>query len=104
MSEKHPDYEEVVISEDKEQTAEPPMYKVLLHNDDFTTKAFVVNVLVSVFNKSQNDANQLMWRIHRTGIGVCGIYPFEIAETKVALVSHLAREHEFPLRATLEAE
>lgn len=80
----------------------PPLYKVLLHNDDYTTMEFVVFVLQSVFNHSEAEATQIMLHVHRQGIGVAGVYPHEIAETRIAQVDALAREHEFPLRCSLE--
>ncbi len=104
MSIERPDIEEGVLEEIEDKTTEPPMYKVLLHNDDYTTKAFVVEVLVVIFNKSLEAATELMWRVHRNGIGVCGIYPYEIAETKINLVTRVARENGFPLKVSLEPE
>ena len=84
---------------------EPPaMYRVLLHNDDFTTKAFVVQVLVAVFHKGLAEATELMWQVHRKGVGVAGVFPREVAETKIATVVALAREAEFPLRVSMEPE
>ena len=88
----------------EEETTEPPEYKVLLHNDDFTTKAFVVELLMAVFNRSLEEATRLMWQVHRNGIGVCGIYPLEVAETKIIQATALARENGFPLKLTLEEE
>ena len=76
----------------------------LLHNDDFTTREFVVQVLVSVFHKGLAEATELMWQVHRKGVGVADIFPREIAETKVATVVALAREAEFPLRVSMEPE
>jgi ATP-dependent Clp protease adaptor protein ClpS len=104
MSKNLPDGQEDPIAEIDEEISEPPMYKVLLHNDDFTTKAFVVAVLRGVFNKSQDEATHLMWHIHKNRIGVCGIYPQEVAETKIAQVTALAKENGFPLKTTMEAE
>ena len=104
MSNDLPDRQEETITEIDEEVTEPPMYKVLLHNDDFTTKAFVVEILMGIFNKSQEEATHLMWHIHKNGIGVCGIYPLEVAETKIAQVTALARENGFPLKSTMEAE
>jgi ATP-dependent Clp protease adaptor protein ClpS len=104
MSKNLPDRQEDPIAEIDEEISEPPLYKVLLHNDDFTTKAFVVAILGGVFNKSQDEATHLMWHIHKNQIGVCGIYPQEVAETKIAQVTALARENGFPLKATMEAE
>ena len=80
----------------------PTLYKVLLHNDDYTTMEFVVYVLQQVFQRSENDAVQIMLHVHRSGIGVAGVYPYEFAETRVAQAEGLARQHEFPLRCTME--
>ena len=104
MSGHRPDLQYDPISDIDEETAEPPNYNVLLHNDDYTPRAFVVEVLMAVFNKPLEDATRLMWHVHKNGIGVCGIYPFEVAETKVARVTELARENGFPLKLTLEEE
>ncbi len=80
----------------------PRRYKVLLHNDDFTTMEFVVWILQHVFHHDEATATAIMLHVHRNGVGVAGIYPREIAETRVAQVDALAREHEFPLRTSLE--
>ena len=93
-----------ILVEIEDQTTEPPMYKVLLHNDDYTTKAFVVEVLIAVFNKSIDEATRLMWHVHRNEVGVCGIYPYEMAETKVSQATSAARENGFPLKMTMEKE
>lgn len=81
---------------------EPKMYKVLLLNDDYTTMEFVVYILQSVFQRTEVDAVQIMLHVHQNGIGVAGVYPYQIAETRVVQVEALAREHEFPLRCRLE--
>jgi ATP-dependent Clp protease adaptor protein ClpS len=104
MSENLPDLKEDVVTNIEEEVTEPPMFKVLLHNDNFTTKEFVVKILVSVFSKSLDEATQLMWAVHKNGVGVCGVYPYEIAETKVNIVTATARENGFPLRSTMESE
>jgi ATP-dependent Clp protease adaptor protein ClpS len=104
MSGKKPDLQDDTITDIDEETAEPPNFKVLLHNDNYTPRAFVVDILLTVFNKSLEDATQLMWHVHKNGIGVCGMYPFEVAETKIARVTELARENGFPLKLTLEQE
>jgi len=104
MNKDLPGWQEKPLSEIDEETSEPTMYKVLLHNDDYTTKAFVVAILGGVFNKSQEEATRLMWHVHKNQVGVCGIYPLEVAETKIAQVTALARENGFPLKATMEAE
>lgn len=83
---------------------EPPMYRVLLHNDDYTPRVFVVEILVTLFHKGVAEATELMWRVHHGKKGVAGIYPREIAETKVATVTLLARENGFPLRISYEPD
>ena len=82
----------------------PPMYKVLLHNDDYTTMEFVVEILTRVFGKSLEKATQIMLNVHNKGKAVCGIYPREIAETKVETVHALASRKGFPLKSTMEKE
>ncbi len=93
---------EDAIAENKNQLKKPRMHKVILFNDDFTSMEFVITVLVEVFRKSMSEATQLTLQIHHKGVGVCGVYSYEIAETKVALVLQLAEKNEFPLQATLE--
>ena len=83
-------------------TKKPPMYKVLLHNDDFTTMEFVVDILKRVFRRNEAEATRIMLHVHRTGIGVAGVYTREIAETKVRKVLNLARAVESPLQCTTE--
>jgi ATP-dependent Clp protease adaptor protein ClpS len=80
----------------------PKTYKVLLHNDNYTTMEFVVLVLKSIFNHSEARAVEIMLSVHYQGVGVAGIYPYEIAETKAAKVVQLAREHEYPLLSSVE--
>jgi ATP-dependent Clp protease adaptor protein ClpS len=104
MTAEKPDILEETTTDIEEETTEPPEYKVLLHNDDFTTKAFVVELLMAVFNRSLEEATRLMWQVHRNGIGVCGIYPLEVAETKIIQSTALARDNGFPLKLTLEEE
>lgn len=104
MSGHKPDLQDDTLTDIDEKTAEPPNFRVLLHNDDYTPRAFVVEILVAVFNKSLEDATRLMWYVHKNGIGVCGIYPFEMAETKIVQATELARENGFPLKLTLEEE
>jgi ATP-dependent Clp protease adaptor protein ClpS len=82
----------------------PPMYRVILHNDDYTTMEFVVEILVTVFGKSLEKASLIMLNIHNQGKGICGSYTREVAETKVNTVHHLAREQGFPLKCTMEKE
>jgi ATP-dependent Clp protease adaptor protein ClpS len=94
--------DEAPVAESEEKTEEPTLFKVLLHNDDYTTMEFVVWVLASVFNMAEEQAIQVMLNVHLQGIGVAGIYTFEVAEMKVEKTIALAREQEFPLLATLE--
>jgi ATP-dependent Clp protease adaptor protein ClpS len=96
------DFEEAAVAESQEKVEEPPLFKVLLHNDDFTTMEFVVWILASVFNMPEEQAIQVMLNVHLRGIGVAGIYTYEIAETKVEKTTALAREHEYPLLVTME--
>ena len=98
----HTDLEEAAVAESREKLEQPPLYKVLLHNDDYTTMEFVVWVLESIFNMQEEQAIQVMLNVHLRGVGVAGIYTFEVAETKVDRTSALAREHEYPLLATME--
>jgi len=104
MSQYDPNLEERVDSKTDIEVDEPPMYKVMLLNDDYTTMDFVVEVLVYVFQKPPEEATLIMLNVHRKGVGVCGIYPYEIAETKVNLVENLARENGFPLKCIMERE
>jgi len=83
---------------------EPPMYSVILHNDDYTPMDFVIEILVKIFHKSIDDANDIMWRVHEKGKAVCGVYVLEIAITKVQQVRSLAKSNGFPLLATYELE
>jgi ATP-dependent Clp protease adaptor protein ClpS len=102
MSRREPEFDHGLVTETKKKVKRPPLYKVLLHNDDYTTKEFVVQVLQYVFHKEQTEAVQIMLHVHKKGIGVAGVYTYEIAETKVALVENLARQHEYPLKCTME--
>lgn len=82
----------------------PPLYKVLFHNDDYTTRDFVVFVLQTVFHHDEQAATRIMWQVHTSGVGVAGVYTFEIAETKARKVETLARTNEFPLKVSLEPD
>ncbi|MBC7427665.1 MAG: ATP-dependent Clp protease adapter ClpS [Bacteriovorax sp.] len=82
----------------------PKKYKVLLHNDDYTTMEFVIYILQSVFHKDINEAERIMIQVHRNGIGVCGVYTHEIAESKAKKVERMAKEHSHPLLCTIEPE
>jgi len=83
---------------------EPPMFKVLLHNDDYTSMDFVVEVLMDIFHKNHQEAEQIMLLIHEKGKAVCGVYTYEIAQMKVEQVRQLAKRNEFPLLATMEED
>ena len=83
---------------------EPKMFKVLLHNDDYTSMDFVVDVLIRIFHKSHAQSEQIMLQIHEKDKAVCGVYSFEIAQTKAEQVKQLAKQNEFPLLATIEED
>jgi ATP-dependent Clp protease adaptor protein ClpS len=104
MSQNLPEIREDVDSRTDQQVREPSMYRVLLHNDDYTTMEFVVEILMMVFNRPLEQATRIMLNVHHKGIGVCGVYPFEVAETKVETVIRLARENGHPLKCTMEKE
>ena len=88
----------------KTKTKRPSLYKVLLLNDDYTPMEFVVEILKRFFNKSQETATRIMLDVHQNGIGVCGVYTFEVAETKVTQVIDTARRNQHPLQCTMEKE
>ncbi len=102
------DTDEGVVTETRRKTRKrtrpPRMYRVLLHNDDYTTREFVVDVLRSVFHKSDADAVAIMLNVHHNGVGVAGVYTLEIAETKVRTVEGMARRQGYPLRLSIEPE
>src|ERR671911_1796470 len=89
-----------VVTKTKDQTQKPAMYKVLMLNDDYTPMEFVVHVLERFFGKSREDATRIMLHVHRRGVGVCGVYTYEVAEHKVTQVIDFARRHEHPLQCT----
>src|SRR5918993_3273560 len=93
-----------ILERTKDETKRPELYKVLLLNDDYTTMDFVVEVLENVFHKQPAEAYRIMMAVHTQGKGLCGVYPHEVAETKVATVIERARENGFPLRAAMEPE
>lgn len=101
-----PDFErdEAVLTESETKLEKPPLFKVLLHNDDFTTMEFVIYVLRTVFRKNESDAFSIMMNVHRAGVGVAGVYTYEIAQTKAEKTINLARSHEYPLLCTIEEE
>jgi ATP-dependent Clp protease adaptor protein ClpS len=92
----------VTRTKKKEKTQRPKRYKVLLHNDDYTTMEFVVWVLQTVFHHDETTATEIMLHVHKNGLGVAGVYPREVAEARVARVDSLAKDHEFPLRTSME--
>lgn len=93
-----------VATETKKKVKKPPLYKVLLHNDDYTTMEFVVHVLKSVFNKGETEAVTIMLAVHQQGLGVAGVFTYEIAEAKVSKVTELAQSNGFPLLCTIEED
>ena len=93
-----------VEKKQKQKLQRPKLYKVLLLNDDYTTMEFVVALLIHVFHHDEGSANAIMLHIHQKGAGVAGVYTYEIAETKVAMVAELAEKAEFPLQCTLEPD
>ena len=102
MNENRPDVFEEAETFSEDRTKEPEMYKILLHNDDYTTMDFVIEILMVVFLKEFQEATRIMLDVHRQGVGLCGVYPYEIAETKVETVHVLARENGFPLKCSME--
>ena len=104
MSNHKPDLEGDALSETRDEVTDPPMYRVLLLNDDYTTMEFVIDVLKTVFHKSDVEATRIMLNVHQAGVGICGVYTYEIAETKVDTVHSLARENGFPLKCSMERE
>ncbi len=102
MNDHQPNYREDLEQNVEEELELPPMFKVLLHNDDYTTMEFVVEILQKVFRKSAAEATRIMLLVHKTGFGVCGVFGEEVAETKVEIVRHLAKKSGFPLMCTME--
>jgi ATP-dependent Clp protease adaptor protein ClpS len=93
-----------VVVQTRTKTKKPSMYKVLLLNDDYTPMEFVVHVLEQFFGKNREEATRIMMLVHKRGVGVCGVYTYEVAESKVAQVTDFARRNQHPLRCTLEKE
>jgi len=108
MSEDHKDGEgngkTGTLTKTRPKTKKPSMYKVLMLNDDYTPMDFVVQILQTFFQKSEEEAVRIMLNVHQKGVGICGVYSFEVAETKVMQVIDSARRHEHPLQCTLEKE
>jgi ATP-dependent Clp protease adaptor protein ClpS len=94
----------LAVVEAKPKPQKPSLYRVLILNDDYTPMEFVVYVLERFFNKSREDATRVMLHVHQTGVGVCGVYTYEVAETKVAQVVDMARRHQHPLQCTMEKD
>ena len=94
----------LTVAESRTRLKKPPLYKVLLHNDDFTTMEFVVYVLRSVFQRTESDAVRIMLQVHTQGAGVAGVYTYEVAEMKAAKASSLAQASEYPLLCTVEED
>lgn len=101
---KRPDPQRGVALKERPKTKKPKLYRVLLHNDDFTTMEFVVEILTDVFHMSHTEATQIMLHVHTKGVGICGVYTRDTAESKVMLVTKRARENDMPLKCTMEAE
>jgi ATP-dependent Clp protease adaptor protein ClpS len=93
-----------VVVKSKPKTKKPAMYRVLMLNDDYTPMEFVVHILERFFNKNRQEATRIMLHVHNRGVGVCGIYTYEVAETKVTQVMDFARQHQHPLQCTLEKD
>jgi ATP-dependent Clp protease adaptor protein ClpS len=93
-----------LVTKTRPKTKKPSLYKVLMLNDDYTPMEFVVHVLERFFNKAREDAEVIMLQVHRQGVGICGVYTYEVAETKVAQVIAFAQRHQHPLQCTLEKE
>jgi ATP-dependent Clp protease adaptor protein ClpS len=93
-----------IVTKTRAKTKKPSLYKVLLLNDDYTPMEFVVLILERFFNKSPEDAVEIMLHVHRQGVGICGVFTYEVAETKVAQVIEFSRRHQHPLQCTMEKE
>ncbi|MEQ1647582.1 MAG: ATP-dependent Clp protease adapter ClpS [Hyphomicrobiaceae bacterium] len=93
-----------IVTKTRPKTKRPNLYKVLLLNDDYTPMEFVVVVLERFFNKNRTEAEKIMWHVHQKGVGVCGVFTYEVAETKVAQVMDFSRQHQHPLQCRMEKE
>jgi len=93
-----------LVTKTRPKTKKPSLYKVLLLNDDYTPMEFVVHVLERFFNKGREDATRIMLHVHHKGVGICGVYTYEVAETKVTQVTDFSRQHQHPLQCTMEKE
>ena len=97
-------FEDVVTLKTRTKTKKPSMYKVLMLNDDYTPMEFVIHVLEQFFSKNQDEATQIMLHVHQKGVGVCGVFTYEVAETKVNQTMDMARQHQHPLQCTIEKD
>ena len=104
MADNNTDLNPVISLKGKTQVTPPSLYKVLIHNDNYTTMEFVVEILQHVFRKAFEEATMIMLNVHRNGLGMCGLFTYEIAETKVDIVHRLARERGYPLKCSIEKE
>lgn len=102
MSERIDDDDTVLLEQTKPQLKKPPLYKVILINDDYTPMEFVVHILEMVFNHNREQATQIMLHVHKLGKGVCGVFTKDVAETKVAQVNNYSRENKHPLLCEME--
>jgi len=104
MAKEDPLIQEKTETTDREVLQEPPLYKVLLHNDDYTSMDFVVMILQTVFHKNTDEATRIMLSVHHQGVAIAGIYTREIGEAKVEIVHRMAKKNQFPLRCSLEQD
>ena len=102
MADKKTKREEGVLTKDKPKIKRPPLYKVLLHNDDYTPQEFVVIILQKIFRLNEVDATKIMLHVHHSGVGIAGTYTYEIAETKMNQTLETSRRYEFPLQCSME--
>ena len=102
VNNKAEDPQKGLLLDTKPKTKKPSMFKVILLNDDYTPMEFVVIVLEKYFNKKQEEATQIMLHVHKKGVGICGIYTYEVAETKCKVVLNFARKNEHPLQCSIE--
>lgn len=96
--------DDIAVEEASPKIKQPPMYKVVLFNDDYTPMDFVVFILQRFFSKNADESTKIMWQVHTRGKGICGVYTRDIAETKVVTVNDFSREHEHPLLCAMEPE
>jgi ATP-dependent Clp protease adaptor protein ClpS len=99
-----PEHQDDVLTQERQKVKKPPLFKVLLHNDDYTPMDFVVFILEAIFHRESLESHRIMMAVHQQGIGIAGVYTREIAEAKIAKVSALAREREHPLLCTMEED